>query len=183
MIEFATVARPYAKALFELAEERKQTDIWLGYLEQLAWLMDQPRVVAFVNQAKFDAEQKAAELLRLLDCAETNSGKEFQNFVRIVAEEKRLEALPDIYQQYDNLVLGKSKTRKAVIYTAYDVVGEGQQAKIISDLEQRFNVCLRATFITDPNLIGGVKVVVGDQVLDLSVQGKLKQLYATMTTN
>lgn len=72
-------------------------------------------------------------------------------------------------------------TKEAVIYTAYDVTSEGQRAKIISDLEQYFNTRLKASFKIEPDLIGGLKVEVGDQVLDLSVQGKLKALYATMT--
>ena len=98
----------------------------------------------------------------------------------MVAQEKRLMALPEIFNHYKSLVLQKDQAKQAIIYTAYDVASEGQGAKIVSDLEQRFNVRLQATFQTDPELIGGVKVVMGDQILDLSVQGKLQQLYTTM---
>lgn len=180
MIEFATVARPYAKALFELAEQKGQTESWLDGLMQSAWLMQQPKMAAFINNADLDAEQKAVEILKLLDSKAAGS-QEFKNFVYVVAQEKRLQALPEIYKQYRELVLAKEHSKQAVIYTAYDVVSEGQRAKIVSDLEQHFQTRLQADFVTDSNLIGGLKVIVGDQVLDLSVQGKLKQLYATMT--
>ncbi|MDK4528119.1 F0F1 ATP synthase subunit delta [Kingella kingae] len=181
MIEFATVARPYAKALFELAEEKAQTENWLNGLAQLAWLVEQPKIAMLIGESSSDAEQKAAELTRLLDGVEAAKSHEFRNFILVVAQEKRLAALPAIFRSFQDLVLQKNQAKRAVIYTAYDVASEGQKAKIVGDLEQRFNVRLQAAFETEPELIGGLKVVLGDQILDLSVQGKLKQLYATMT--
>lgn len=182
MIEFATVARPYAKALFELAEDKAQTDIWLNGLTQLAWLMEQPKVVDLLASADSDAEQKATEIIRWLDGVEAVKSKEFKNFIRVVAQEKRLAALPEIFNHYRYLALQKNQAKEAIIYTAYAIASEGQRAKVVSDLEQRFNIRLQATFVTEPDLIGGLKVVVGDQVLDLSVQAKLQQLYTTMTS-
>lgn len=181
MIEFATVARPYAKALFELAEKYQQAQNWLPVLNQMAWLVQQPKMELFINQTDLDAAQKAASLLNLLDGEDVLDAK-LSNFVRIVAEEKRLSVLPEIVKQYQTLMLEKNHAKKAVIYTAYDMVSEGQRAKVISDLEQHLGAGLQAEFRTDSNLIGGLKVVVGDQVLDLSVQGKLAKLYATMTS-
>ena len=180
MIEFATVARPYAKALFELAEQKQQTECWLGGLAQLAWLVQQPQVSGLLGQVDTDAAQKANELTALLDCPDAVKSAEFGNFVQVLAQEKRLAVLPEIYAQYQNLVLMQNHVEKAVIYTAYDVAAK-EQAKIVSDLEQYFNTRLQASFQTDPGLIGGVKVEVGDQVLDLSVQAKLNRLYTAMT--
>lgn len=179
MTEFATIARPYAKALFSLATEKNQVDNWLSHLAELAWLMQQSTVVDFLNQADKSYATQADDLLNLL--SKSSVSKEFKNFVYVVAQEKRLVVLPEIYVQYENLVLADSSTKEAVIYTAYKIGSEGQRAKIISDLEQHFNTRLKASFKIAPDLIGGLKVEVGDQVLDLSVQGKLKALYATMT--
>lgn len=180
MIEFATVARPYAKALFELAEKHQQVQAWLDGLAELAWLVQQPKVADLLGQADLDAAQKAETLIQLLDHSKAVKSTEFKNFVHVVTQEKRLVVLPEIYSQYKNFALSHNNTKQAIVYTAYSIAGEGQRAKIISDLEQRFNTRLQATFKTDPDLIGGVKVEVGDQVLDLSVQGKLKALYAAI---
>ena len=79
------------------------------------------------------------------------------------------------------MALSRNNAKKAVVYSAFEFASEGQKAKIINDLEQHFNTRLEATFEVDPELIGGIKVEVGDQVLDLSVQGKLQKLYAAMT--
>lgn len=181
MIEFATVARPYAKALFELAEEKQQTASWKNGLAQLAWLMEQPKVIDLTVAVDTDASQKATELLSLLEKCDAAENMEFINFINILAQEKRLAVLPAIFEQYNQLTLAKENVGKAIIYTAFDVVDEGQKAKIISDLEQYFNTRLQAVFETVPDLIGGIKIEVGDQVLDLSVRGKLNALYATMT--
>ena len=71
--------------------------------------------------------------------------------------------------------------KKAVIYSAFEFASEGQKAKIVADLEQHFNTRLEAVFNVEPSLIAGIKVEVDDQVLDLSIQGKLQKLYTAMT--
>lgn len=182
MIEFATVARPYAKALFEIAKQQdSQIEAWQKELAQLAWLIQQPKVFNYIEQSDWESTKKADELIRLLADTEASKAIVFRNFIYVLAQEKRLSVLPEIYAQYKALVLEWLGIKEAMVYIAYDIASEGQRAKIVSDLEQRFNVKLQANFQVDRDLIGGLKVVVGDQVLDLSVQGKLKKLYATMT--
>ncbi|MDO4248126.1 MAG: F0F1 ATP synthase subunit delta [Neisseria sp.] len=181
MAEFATIARPYAKALFELAEEKNHIKSWLGGLKELAWSVQQPQVAALVENTETDSKYKADALIGLLGDSEAMKSETFRNFVYVVAEGKRLQVLPEIYAQYQDLALSRDNAKKAVIYSAYEFAGEGQKAKIVSDLEQHFNSRLDATFKVDPSLIGGFKVEVGDQVLDLSVQAKLQKLYTAMT--
>ncbi|EGZ51021.1 F0F1 ATP synthase subunit delta [Neisseria wadsworthii] len=181
MAEFATIARPYAKALFELAVEKNQIEAWLGGLRELAWSVQQTPVAAMIEETEMSSIQKADELARLLSESEAMKSEAFRNFIYVVAEEKRLQVLPEIYTQYQDLTLSRNQAQKAVIYSAYEFAGEGQKANIVKELEQHFNTRLEAEFEVDPELIGGLKIEVGDQVLDLSVQGKLKNLYATMT--
>lgn len=181
MIEFATVARPYAKALFQLATEKEQVENWLGSLAELAWLMQQSTVVDALSQVDKNSTEQASELLALLSNTKIAKNKEFKSFVQVVAQEKRLAVLPEIYAQYKSLSLAGNHTKEAIVYTAYEIASEGQRAKIISDLEQHFNTRLQATFKLAPELIGGIKVEVDDQVLDLSVQAKLQALYTTLT--
>ena len=89
MAEFATIARPYAKALFDLAIEKNQIESWLGGLKELAWLVQQPKVGALINEPEASGIQKADELSRLLNDSEVMTNTEFRNFVYVVAEEKR----------------------------------------------------------------------------------------------
>ena len=165
MAEFATIARPYAKALFDLADDKQQAESWLGGLKELAWIVQQPSVSA---------------LLDLLSDNQAVKNEMFRNFVKVVAEAKRFFVLHEVYAQYQDLVLSRNHTKHAVIYSAFEFAGEGQKAKLLADLERHFNTSLDATFKVSPELIGGIKVEVGDQVLDLSVQNKLQKLYSAM---
>lgn len=177
MAEFATIARPYAKALFDLATEQNQLEPWLGELKILAEVVSQPRVAAFIDEPETGYESKADGVLSLLDKQPVDGM--LKNFVYTLAENKRLGVLPEVYAQYQDLTLSRNNTKKATIYSAYSMT-EGQLGKVISDLQSRFGSKLEAELVVQPELIGGVKVEIGDQVLDLSVQGRLHSLYAAM---
>ena len=98
----------------------------------------------------------------------------------VLAEQKRLPILPEVYVQYQDLTLTLNDTKSAVIYSAYELTS-AQAAELTEMLKKRFNTELVVTTQVDPKLIGGIRVEVGDQVLDLSIRGKLNALYTTMT--
>lgn len=176
MAEFATIARPYAKALFGLAQEKNQIESWLGGLKQLAAVMQDQRVLSLVEQPETAASEKSKLLADLVGL----QNESLTNFVSILAEQKRLQVLPEVYAQYQDLALALNNTKSAVIYSAYELT-DAQLAELTATLKARFNSDLEVVAKVDPELIGGVKVEVGDQVLDLSVQAKLNALYTTMT--
>ena len=176
MAEFATIARPYAKALFSLAQEKNQIESWLGELKELAAVVQDEKVIAFIEQPETGASEKAETLKGLVGIKNV----ELANFITVLAEQKRLLVLPEIYAQYQDLTLIHNRTKSAVIYSAYELSSQ-QLADVTDILTKRFNSKLDVVAKVAPELIGGIKVEVGDQVLDLSVQGKLNALYATMT--
>ena len=176
MAEFATIARPYAKALFSLAQEKNQIESWLGELKELAAVVQDEKVIALIEQPETGASEKAETLKGLVGIKNV----ELANFITVLAEQKRLLVLPEIYAQYKALTLIHNNTKSAVIYSAYELSSQ-QLADVTDILTKRFNSKLDVVAKVAPELIGGIKVEVGDQVLDLSVQGKLNALYATMT--
>ena len=176
MAEFATIARPYAKALFSLVQEKNQIESWLGELKELAAVVQDEKVIAFIEQPETGASEKAETLKGLVGIKNV----ELANFITVLAEQKRLLVLPEIYAQYQDLTLIHNNTKSAVIYSAYELSSQ-QLADVTDILTKRFNSKLDVVAKVAPELIGGIKVEVGDQVLDLSVQGKLNALYATMT--
>ena len=176
MAEFATIARPYAKALFSLAQEKNQIESWLGELKELAAVVQDEKVIAFIEQPETGASEKVETLKGLVGIKNV----ELANFITVLAEQKRLLVLPEIYAQYQDLTLIHNNTKSAVIYSAYELSSQ-QLADVTDILIKRFNSKLDVVAKVAPELIGGIKVEVGDQVLDLSVQGKLNALYATMT--
>ncbi|EEG33976.1 F0F1 ATP synthase subunit delta [Neisseria flavescens] len=176
MAEFATIARPYAKALFSLAQEKNQIESWLGELKELAAVVQDEKVIAFIEQPETGASEKAETLKGLVGIKNV----ELANFITVLAEQKRLLVLPEIYAQYQDLTLIHNNTKSAVVYSAYELSSQ-QLADVTDILTKRFNSKLDVVAKVAPELIGGIKVEVGDQVLDLSVQSKLNALYATMT--
>lgn len=176
MAEFATIARPYAKALFSLAQEKNQIKSWLGELSNLAAVSVQDKVVALLEKPDTTAAEKAKGLVDLVGLQDQN----LHNFVTVLAEQKRLNLLPEVYTQFQDLSLALNNTKPAVIHSAFEL-NQAQLAELTALLKQRFGSDLVVQTKVDSELIGGVKVEVGDQVLDLSVQGKLNALYAAMT--
>lgn len=177
MAELATVARPYAKALYSLAIEHNKTGDWVAVLGNLAQAIAVPKVAA-ADRPEQSADQKAAVLLGLL--SDGAADERVKAFLSTLAENDRLNALPEIFTQFQALYLSASHIKEAVIYSAFPLT-ETQFSQLIADLQAKVGSKLDAKVVVDPELIGGVKVEVGDQVLDLSVQAELQKLYAAMT--
>ena len=104
MAEFATIARPYAKALFDLADDKQQAESWLGGLKELAWIVQQPSVSTLLDDTSDTVEYKVKFLLDLLSDNQAVKNEMFCNFVKVVAEAKRFFVLPEVYAQYQDLV-------------------------------------------------------------------------------
>lgn len=177
MAECATIARPYAKALFELVLLSKQQDeqikFWSSQLKTLAEIVMQPKVVKWIDEPETESVRKAEGILSLLDKQPVDS--ELKNLVFTLAQYKRLTVLPEIYAQFQDLALSRDHTKTATVYTAYALT-QAQFAQIVANMEAHFQTKLKAHQVVEPDLIGGVKVEIGDQVLDLSVRGRLNGL-------
>jgi F-type H+-transporting ATPase subunit delta len=178
MAEIATIARPYAEALYKAAgadaaalKEPLSTLSLLAADEQLRQFADDPRVAP---TQVFDlvagiALQKGLSL-------DTRLG----NLLRTVLDNGRLAALPEIAAQYGTLVNASSGVSDATIYSAFPIE-PAQLGETVVALERRFKRKLNAHVVIDPDLIGGIRVVVGDEVLDTSVKARLEQMRVALT--
>lgn len=176
MAEFATIARPYAKALFNLAQEQNHIESWLSELKTLAEIIMQPKIQVLIEEPECEDAAKAESILSVLD---NNPDTEIKNFVFLLAQNKRLLALPEIYALFQDYTLSRNNTKEAIVYTAYPL-NDMQFKQVVTELENHFHSRLAVRQVVDAELIGGVKIAVGDQVLDLSVQGRLNSLYAAL---
>lgn len=177
MAEFATIARPYAKALFSLAQENNKMLLWLERLQELVALVSYKKVMALLDDPKLGSQEKAEMLLDLTnDC---KADQELSHFVTVLSENNRLIVLPAILTQYEYYMQEATGKKQATIYSAFEM-SEAQVGELLPKLEVRFGSKLEAHVEVKPELIGGVKVEVGDQVLDMSVQAQLKALYTAI---
>jgi F-type H+-transporting ATPase subunit delta len=171
MAELATIARPYAEALFR-ATDPAQAPSLVAPLQQLAQVASDPRLREFADNPKASAQQVSALILSVLPAPLPAA---LQNLLQAVLENRRLGALGQIAAQYQALVDARAGVSQAIVYSAFEISGE-QLADITAALARRFGRRLDTRVVIDPELIGGVRVVVGDEVLDTSVRARLEQM-------
>lgn len=176
MAELATIARPYAEALYK-AIAPADAEAVAGQVNALAAVAGHPQVLAFADDPNVTAEQ-VFELVTSVNT--TWVGDAAKNLLRTMIENGRLLALPEVAAQYRALVNARSGVSDAVIHSAYPL-DPVQLTEVVASLERRFGRRLAATVQVDPELIGGIRVVVGDEVLDTSVKARLEHMKIALT--
>jgi len=175
MAELATVARPYAEALFRVAQQGDMA-AWSELVSQLAQVGANPDVQAFAANPKLTATDLVAALASLVKAPVT---PEATNLLTMLAENGRISLLPEIGTQFQALKNAQLGAADAEIASAFALT-DAQVATLVGTLEQKFGRKLNPTVTVDPSLIGGVRVLVGDEVLDTSVRAKLQQMHAAL---
>ena len=176
MAELATIARPYAEALFRVAKTGNLT-AWSEIVSEMAQLASHPDVAALSRNPKVSDADIATTFLSLLK-APLNA--EAQNFTRMLVENGRISLLPEIATQFQTLKNAQEGAADAEITSAFPIT-DGQVASLLVALEKKFGRKLNPSVSVDNALIGGVRVVVGDEVLDTSVRAKLQQMHVALS--
>jgi len=179
MAENATVARPYAEALFRVAQAGKESfnlAAWSELVSELAQIGSHPEVQAYARNPKASESDVIATVVALV---KSPLNTEARNFLAMLVENGRLSLLPEIGAQFHALKNSLEGAADAVITSAFDL-SAAQVAELTATLEKKFNRKLNPVVSVDPALIGGVRVVVGDEVLDTSVQAKLQHMRAAL---
>lgn len=177
MAELATIARPYAEALFKAAGQTNPREI-ADQLDAAAQVTSLPELRQFADNPKvepstvYDVTVGALKSVVLAPAV--------QNLLRTVIDNGRLAAMPEIAVQYRSLVNAMSGVSDATVYSAFPINGT-LLPEVVAALEKRFNRKLNASVVVEPELIGGIRVVVGDEVLDTSVKARLEQMKVALT--
>ena len=176
MAENVTMARPYAEAVFQLAKTNNALASWAEVLERMAAVVTDTDMRACIDNPGLSSE----DLVRLfLGVVGDGLPVEQQNFVRILVDNGRLGFLPEICALFVELKNGCEGIKEAQVASAFPLDASGL-AKLVAELESRFRCKIQASVSIDPELIGGVRIAVGDQVIDASVRGKLAAMRAAL---
>lgn len=171
MAENLTLARPYAKAVFELARDAGQLGPWQQALARLARVAEDAQVRELVGNPKVSPEQLTQLFIGIAGgLTETQ-----KNFVRTLVDNERVLVLPEIHRLYRRLKNRHEGIKQAHVTSAFPL-DEPLLKQLIAELEPRFQCKLEASVSVDPELIGGVRIAVGDEVIDASVRGKLEAM-------
>ena len=176
MAELATIARPYAEALFQVAGK--------GDLKQASEQLDAIAAVAANAQMRQYADNPKATVDQVFDVitsvVKSPLSDATRNLLRAIIENGRLAALPEVAVQFHALVSVRSGVSDATVYSAFPI-DAAQLTAVVASLEKRFGRKLTASVQVEPELIGGIRVVVGDEVLDTSVKARLEQMKVALT--
>jgi len=178
MAELATIARPYAEALFGVAEAGELA-AWSTLVAELAQVAALPDVLSVASSPKVSHEQ-VADLLLSAAQSPLKASAEAKNFVHMLIVNRRLELLPEISEQFEALKNAKEGAADALIVSAFPLEG-AQLNDLVASLEHKFKRKLKPTVEVDKSLIGGVRVTVGDEVLDTSVRARLASMQAALS--
>ncbi len=175
MAELATIARPYAEAAFEVADREGKLAAWAGALGRLAAVASDPAVFRLVG----DPAVTADVLYGVVAAGAGELPVAVQNFVRVLIENGRVTALPQVHSQFEALKNEREGIVDAGIASAFPL-DAAQTAELVAGLEARLKRKVRPHVSVDKELIGGVRVAVGDEVIDGSVRGKLAAMAAAL---
>lgn len=176
MAELATIARPYAEALFRVAQSGNLS-AWSELVTEMGQVGAHPDVQALAHNPKVSADQKAEIFLSALKSPVTAEAK---NFINTLADYDRLTLLPEIAFQFQSLKNAFEGAADAEVTSAFEMTA-AQLSELAAVLEKKFGRKLHPTVKVDSALIGGVRIVVGDQVLDTSVRAKLQKMHIALT--
>ena len=178
MAESVTIARPYAEALFRAAKESGNLAKWAGQVALLGQVAANPEARSAIGDPNVAAPQ-LVDLFR--SACGTAVDAELSNFIQLLSNNDRLGLLPEIAALYESYKQNEEGTKQAEIISAFPI-DDAQVKALVPQLETVFKTKLETSVSLDPELIGGIKVIVGDQMLDASVRGKLDAM-ATALNN
>jgi F-type H+-transporting ATPase subunit delta len=176
MAELSTIARPYAEAAFRTAKDGKALPAWNDLLAEMGAVADRPEMRALMSDPKITPEQLYGVFAGVL---RSPIDKQGQNFLHLLIENGRLEALPEVAVQFTVLKNQEEGTADAEIVSAYPLT-DAQVGELIAGLTRKFKKTLKPHVSVDQSLIGGVRVVVGDHVFDTSVKAQLERMKTTL---
>lgn len=169
MAENVTLARPYAEATYQLALADNALAAWSDALERMVAVAANPEMRACIDNPRLPASDLSQ---MFLDAVSGSLTADQKSFAGLLVENRRLGVVSEIRELYLELKNAHEGVRDAQITSAFPL-DDASLTQLVADLEHRFKCKIQATVEVDPELIGGARIMVGDQVIDASVRGKL----------
>ena len=176
MAELATIARPYAEALFKASSSDLNSAA--AWLDELAGIASNVQLQQYAGNPSVTSLQTFDLMSGVVKADLPASAK---NFLKAVIDNGRISVLPEIASQFRALKNAKSGSSDATVFSAFELDGAAV-ADLLVTLEKRFEKKLNLKVELLPELIGGIRVVVGDEVLDTSVKARLEQMKAALVS-
>jgi F-type H+-transporting ATPase subunit delta len=172
MSELSTLARPYAEAVFRMAQGENDLAGWSSRIATLAAIVSDVQAARLIADPTVSTARVAG---LIIDVAGAELGERGGNFVKVLAENNRLSVLPEISVQFETLKANAEGILEATI-TSAQALTQAQLDDLVGGLQLRFSRAVTVHVAVDPELIGGAVIAIGDQVIDGSVKGRLQRM-------
>lgn len=173
MAKMTNLAHPYVNALFDLANSENSLDLWLADLEILATSAHDANFAFLVNNPQISKENVLEILLGLVK----NINPSVKNFLNLLYDESRLEILPEIALLFKEKIAEARNSATALIQSAFPMT-EADKTEFEVLLTKKLGKKVEVVVEINSELIGGIKILVNDLVIDASVKGGLEKLAA-----
>ena len=172
MAENFTLARPYAKAIFQIAKESGQYQLWTDLLQCLTMVVQNPQVIALIKSPRLVAAEKLDFIVQL-DVLPIDQSR--LAFIKLLIENDRFLVVPAIAVLFEKYCAEEKQVLKVVIISAV-LLNNEQQEVLTKSASRYFNKKVQITWQIEADLIGGIIIKAQDKVLDGSVRGQLLAL-------
>lgn len=179
MADSVTIARPYAKAVFELASAQNKLSLWLDYLNTMAALVQDKNAIAFLTNPQSRVSDHTELLMYVLSESKIEVLPEVKNFIQTLASNKRLLILPQISELFETMRAEALKTI-VVEVSSYLELSDDEQLQLKTSLSKRLNREVSLNLHIDKALMGGAVIRADDLLIDGSVRGKINKLRAAL---
>ena len=172
MTDFTTAARPYANAVYDIANQTSALDSWGDALANLATVASDVQMSELLNDPEMGKQQKGDLIIKVLG---DKLSEQQQNLVRLMAENGRLSIMPDVHQQYEVARAKAENKVEAEVISAFELSAQ-QTDELVKTLKNKLGCEVTLTTTVDESLIGGVVIKAGDTIIDASMKSQLDSL-------
>ncbi len=172
MAEISTLARPYAQAIFNLADASNTLKTWSETLALLSEVVTNKTITEIINNPDVTSEKTIS---LIFDICKDNLDEQGINFVKLAAENGRLELIPHIAESFEVMHSEAEGSIKAQVISAY-AINAVQKKSIATALKKKLGREVTITTKTDKSLLGGVIIRAGDMVIDGSIKSELEKI-------
>ena len=175
-MELVTIAKPYANALFEIAQQDKTHAQWKAILEAASQVLSDTQMQGFIASPKVSQKDKSSAIQNLVSSAMGQKLNEKEHsFLDLLLENDRANAVPGILSIFEDSLNAFDDAKAFTITSAYKLNAK-EEKQLISDLSDQYQASVSIDVTIDENLVGGLIIKQGDKVIDLSIKARSDEL-------
>lgn len=182
-MELATIAKPYANAIFEIAQQDKSYDDWKLILEAATSLVSDEQMQAYLNSPNASKQDKSTNVQSLVaSIANRKLSAKENEFLSLILDNDRTAVLPSILSLFENRLNAFDDAKVFFVTSAYKLTAT-EEENIVSDLSVKYNATVSIETTIDETLVGGLIIKLGDKVIDMSIKARADELSLRLTTH